>query len=124
MAWGDRKKSLEALEIENKFLREKVEELKEEKRILVDKLDKAYEALVAKESPHAYADLKADQAESKLTEEDIKQREQAKELTRATGELMSTMEGPLFKSAEDMRSMIMRATGPPKIESTHQNDES
>lgn len=130
MFGGEKKRSIEVrlveLETENRLLNERLEELKTEKQSLLEKLDRAYEALVAKEAPAAYADLKADQAESAMTEDEKERRANMRELAAATGLLQEVMEGPVFRSVEDIQELLRgpKQTGPPKIESVHQNDES
>jgi hypothetical protein len=128
MAWGDKKKTLEGrnieLETENKLLQGIVEDLREEKRVLVEKLDKAYEALTAKEAPIAYGQMRADQAEAAMTEEELQRRENSKQIAQAHGQLLTEIEGPLFRGAEDMRSILLKVAGPPKIESMNYDDES
>lgn len=125
MFGGDKARLIE-LETENRLLSQRVEELKTEKQELLDKLDRAYEAITAKEAPAAYSDLKAEQAEASLTDEQKASRDKMRDMASATGLLMEAMEGPVFRNVEDMQDLLrgVEQTGPPKIESIHGNEES
>jgi len=83
-------------------------------------LDRAYEALTAKEAPEAYRDRKAAEPTRELTEDERRIRL----LGEANRQLLIETESDLFKSADDMISMLQRTLGGPTLKSLHGDDES
>jgi len=125
VVWG--KSNEVKLKIENAVLRREIELLKEQ---LVSKdkqlstqtqsLDRAYEALVAKEAPEAYRDRKLEEPPRPLTFEEKRLRA----LAEANRQLLTETESDLFKSPEDMISTLQRVLGGPSLKSLHGNSES
>lgn len=108
-------------------LQQQLDKAEEEVEFLRGQVLKLQEALVAKESPDAYAMLKADEAalreEEALTPEDREKREQEAEMTKAW---VTNLEKPLFASADDMVTALAQNIGMPfgDEESIHGNEES
>ncbi|MCI0561472.1 MAG: hypothetical protein MN733_23540 [Nitrososphaera sp.] len=126
MAWGDNKQ-LKQLEIENAVLKREIVILHEqldakEKHVALiqNSLDKAYEALTAKESPEAYRDRIVSQPPRELTAEE----KRARLVAEANRQLLNETESDLFKSPDDMISQLQRVLGGPTLKSLHGNEES
>ena len=122
MAWGDKK-----LEIENAVLKREIELLKEQlaakdQQIILQQssLDKAYDALTAKEAPEAYRDRKIAEPPRELTPEERRMRM----LAEANRQLLTETESDLFKDADDMIATLQRVLGGPTLKSLHGDDES
>jgi len=113
-----------ALEAENNLLKSRIEELEKDRNDLNRRLSSTQDALVAAASPAAYADQKAEEFESSLTEEDKEKMKLRNLQSEANRTLLESMEQPLFKDADDMIDMFTRAVGPPESSSLHDNEES
>jgi hypothetical protein len=116
-----------AQEVEIRMLREQLVEKREEIVELKVTLARTQDALIAKEAPEAYRDhiIEREQAvDENLTPEQQSAIEINRIESRAAEELIANMEGPLFKGAEDMISMLSAPTGPPATESLHGDGES
>lgn len=112
------------LEVENKFLKEQVKELKREKKFLTERLEKSYEALTAKEAPMAYIDQKTEESNAKITPEELERRQHARELSQMNEEILRITEDPLFKSQEDMAAMLTKPLKKLESKPLHNNEES
>lgn len=126
MAWGDNAK-LRELDIENAVLKREIELLKQQlaskdQQIVLQQtsLDRAYEALTAKEAPEAYRDRKIAEPQRELTPEERRMRA----LAEANRQLLTETENDLFKDADDMISTLQRVLGGPTLKSLHEDDES
>ncbi len=134
MAWGDKRDMIvaenAALKREVDLLREMLAENKEERKELKDQLYHTQEALIAKESPEAYRDKKYAEEQAELNAEPTdEQKENIRRQgvrTDAAAQFLQSMEGSLFKDADDMVEILTRATGVPmgQEDSLHGNDES
>ncbi len=131
--WGAKKEMLIAEQaaqaVEITLLRERVVELKEEKDDLRKQLTYTQDALVAKESPDAYRDRMIAEDEANAAPLTAEQEEYQKNLmikAKATKDYIQGMEGPLFKSAEEMHDLLMGAlrVEPGATKSLHGNNES
>ena len=101
------------------------DELKEDKRELSSKVDKLMEALIAKEAPEAYSDIREDRREERLTPEDLAERERRQKEARLLSQYEQQIEQPLFRTAEEMMTSLSRASvEPPGAQSIHGNEES
>ena len=126
MAWGENAKVRE-LEIENAVLKREIELQKQQlvskdQQIVAlhESLDRAYEALTAKEAPEAYRDRQSAQPPRELTSEERRMRA----LGEANRQLLIETESDLFKSADDMVAQLQRVLGGPTLKSLHGDDES
>lgn len=115
------------LPIEVAVLKRELELLKEQladkdKQItsLTQSLDRAWEALTAKEAPEAYRDRKLEEPPRPLTPDEKRMRAVAE----ANRQLLTETEGDLFKSPEDMISTLQRVLGGPSLKSLHGDNES
>jgi len=133
MAFGSEKKNdlrvaqAAAQEVEIRMLREQLEEKREEILELKESLRRTQDALIAKEAPEAYRDhlIEHEQAmDENLTPEQQSAIEANRAEARAAELLISSMEGPLFKGADDMISMLSAPQGPPVSKSLHGDSES
>lgn len=126
MAWGDNAK-LRELDIENAVLKREIELLKQQlatkdQQLVLQQtsLDRAYEALTAKEAPEAYRDRKIAEPPRELTPEERRMRA----LAEANRQLLLETEADLFKSSDDMIAQLQRVLGGPTLKSLHEDDES
>ena len=128
----DDKEYLE-LKVEAQVLQERVsslkrenEELRSDKAVLSKKIDGLMEALVAKEAPAAYADMRASEAIENMTEEDIEAQQRNKAEAAFYRKYTTELEKPtLFTDADEMMATLSRSfVKPPGAESVHGNDES
>lgn len=115
---------LMALEHENRLLKERIEELKDERNNLRVRLDKAFDALVAKEAPAAYADNKADESEIAKTPEEIEKEERLRKIAKTNAQLLNEIEQPLFTDVDDMQAILIGKLGAPKGQPGAYEDES
>lgn len=115
---------LMALEHENRLLKERIEELKDERNNLRVRLDKAFDALVAKEAPAAYADNKADESEIAKTPEEIEKEERLRKIAKTNAQLLNEIEQPLFTDVDDMQAILIGKLGVPKGQPGAYEDES
>lgn len=116
-----------AQEVEIRMLREQLTEKREEIKELKVTLARTQDALIAKEAPEAYRDhvIEKEQAiDENLTPEQQSAIETKRAEARAAELYISEMEGPLFKGAHDMISMLSAPQGPPVSESLHGDGES
>lgn len=93
------------------------EDLRASIRVLQD-------ALIAKESPVAYRDMKV--AEDRALEQPIDPAiaQKNRDMVEATRLITREIEEPLFTDADDMISALSRVAGGPKFNSLHGNSES
>jgi hypothetical protein len=120
MALGS-SKEIEFLNRENDLLRQQVADLKEEKKELARRLDNMSNALIARQSPDAYQDMKAEEYDAEHA--DRYDDEHRKKLIKAGQTLLDATENPLFKDADDMQAMIL-GNLISESTSTHDNEES
>src|SRR3970040_1997212 len=85
-----------------------LEQLKDENQHLRKQVEKLQEALIAKESPLAYRDLKADQAAVKDPDQDRNAQ------TRLVQDFMSAREKDLFVDVDDLISALGQLGGAPQ----------
>lgn len=100
--------------------------LREQVTYLRDMLNKTQTALIAKESPEAYIDMKIEEEKAEQGSELAAQRERAKKQAAMDNMLLDRIEQPLFKDAEEMQALLMQPTMHDifKSESTHNDGES
>lgn len=120
---GERKTDLQ---ISVAKLESQVEFLSKENEHLKKQVETLQTALVAKVSPLAYSDMKADESaaeDNNLTSKNLEKWEAEMEFGR---KYVASIEKPLFDSAEDMIDKLTAVIGGPKVasESVHNNDES
>jgi len=108
--WGKKTEREEYLEGEIQYLRSQV--------------DRLMEALTAKESPIAYAEMKADQADMDATPVDIEEKRRLKERDDFAMRYAAEIEKPFFTDPEDMISKLSQIVGAPVATSLHENEES
>jgi len=120
-------KQNQQLAIEVAVLKKEIELLKEQLAFKdrhiatqAQSLDRAYEALTAKEAPEAYRDRKLEEPPRPLTGEEKRLRA----LAEANRQLLIDTEAELFKSPEDMISTLQQVLGGPSLKSLHNNEES
>ncbi len=116
-----------AQEVEIRMLREQLTEKREEIKDLKASLARTQEALIAKEAPEAYLDhvaIREQVRDENLTPEQQSAIETNRAEARAAELYISEMEGPLFRGADDMISLLQRPQGPPVPESLHGDGES
>lgn len=93
------------VEMLNKMLASKDEDLDN----LRTQLYRTQEALIAKEAPEAYFDQKAAEKDAiPPTPEELEKRDKARHQAELDQKLLEDIEGPLFKSAEEMQDLLMR----------------
>lgn len=101
------------------FLEKEVQDLKEKVKTLEEQNSKLIAALVAKESPVAYAEHFSPQ--EKVNDEARKRMSDERNFLR---QYTQAMEGPLFTSVEDVEEALALAIGPPTQKAVHDNTES
>jgi hypothetical protein len=82
------------------------------------------DALIAKESPVAYRDMKSAEeaaATPQLDPETVKKNQQLNEANRL---ILRDLEGDLFRDADDMIDALSSVAGSPQFRSLHGNSES
>ncbi len=89
-------------------------------------LSRAQDALIAKEAPEAYRDQKIPEYEAthEPTEEEKEAVKKQRAIANMHAEHFENLEGPLFKSAQDMIDMLSYVEGTPEPASLHNNSES
>ena len=100
--------------------------LRSEVEFLKDQLRRTQEALIAKEAPEAYLDQKTAEAEAKpVSADEMARRKKVHAQIELDQKLLQEMESPLFKSAEDMQSMLIPVLmNPSEGQSLHGDGES
>jgi hypothetical protein len=131
MAWGDSKRDLilaenVGMKKEIELLREFMEIQKQEISDLKGTLVKTQEALIAKESPMAYGDQKAEEeANRPLSPEEQAAMEKFQREQRLLEQYAEEVEAPyLWQDADDMAEKLMPAIFQPGDESLHGDSES
>jgi hypothetical protein len=109
--WGDKKVS----ELEAHLLQENAD--------LKKQVERLQEALIAKESPIAYAQMRMDQANAE-DPVDLEERERIKERNEFARRYAARIEEPFFIDADDMISKLSQVIGVPTPKSLHGNEES
>lgn len=115
------------LQFKLEIAEERVVELKEEKKLLQAQVMHLQEALVAREAPVVYEDMRAKEAEAAQVElppemqKIIDHERKVQELMKQHAEWE---EQPLFSDADDMMDKLAGAIGPPEAESVHGDSES
>lgn len=92
-------------------------ELRSSIRILQD-------ALIAKESPVAYRDMKMAEEMAAQGPVDLEKMKRNAEINEANRLILRDLEGDLFKDADDLINSLSRVAGSPTFNSLHKNDES
>lgn len=109
--WGDRKVS----DLEARLI--------EENDRLIKQVERLQEALVAKESPIAYAQMRMDQANAD-NPDDLEERQRMKERNEFARRYAASIEEPFFVDADDMIAKLSGIVGMPTPKSLHDNEES
>lgn len=123
MAWGkNHEVELAVAKKENELLQRQLDEKVAEIKDLRDSLRQAYNALAAKESPEAWRQAQDDKQPPVDPEALKRQQEEMK----AYRYLIAENDRPLFKSADDMMEMFMKAVPlvAPESKSLHGDGES
>ncbi|MHA2063811.1 MAG: hypothetical protein ACXABY_05430 [Candidatus Thorarchaeota archaeon] len=106
-------------------LKAKLELLEKENARLWEQNGKLQEALIAKESPQAYAMIKHDEAcATGNTDQQEAAYHKFMEEQSMVSRLAAMHEGPTFRDADELVAGLSRVIGVPKFESLHGNDES
>jgi len=82
------------------------------------------DALVARESPDAYADRKNVEDAAEYTEEQQEGIQHQKDVAVMNRRLLDGMAEPIFTDADDMIEMLLRGGGPPEFSALRESDES
>jgi predicted RNase H-like nuclease (RuvC/YqgF family) len=123
MAFGKKQPETAALEVEIKFLKDKIEDLTKRCEEYRQETIRLRDALVSKEAPLYWNDKKAAEWDAKnppdpkLIARARKEQEMYQQLTRQ-------MEEPLFDDADDMISKFQETLGAVTSQSLHGNSES
>lgn len=111
------------------MLREMLDDKKEQITALSEQVSILQGALVAKESPEAWREqmwqqAQAEAEETEITPEQKKIHEQRAAQVDMERRHLDNIEGPLFKGAEDMQSLLLGPIGAPESASLHGDNES
>ena len=109
------------------FLREQLEDAREERNEYRLQVDKLQDALINIRAPDAYRDMKADELAPEEYITDVA-RSRQQQLQEATGRIMRQIEEPLFVDGNDLDDLLMTALNrdsvPSEAVSIHGNNES
>lgn len=132
MAFGSKEMAIEnarvvaKLESQVDTLELRLSDSREENKELRSMLSRAQDALIAKEAPEAYRDQKVAEYEAahEPTEEEKEESRKRRIIADMHSQHLDNLEGPLFKNAEEMISMLSYVEGVPEPASLHGNSES
>lgn len=126
MSWGAK---IKILETENSLLKEKVEDLKEQRSQLQNQVIRLQECLIARESPIAYQTQKSAEYEANLSDEERDKIKKGHKIREIQSNFIGSLEEEDYfsevKDPQDLEDLLKRAIGPPKIADTplHEGNE-
>lgn len=93
----------------DEILKERINELKEERDYLRKRVESLESALLSIRAPDAYKDMKADEAEAKYPT-DPEAMKKLDKMNKAREIMMAEIEKPLWESPEQMEEMLLSST--------------
>jgi len=127
MAWGSKDQliaEVSALKRENELLQKFFEKKEAEVEELRKTIGILQDALIAKESPMVYRDMKMAEEQAREPQADPEELKRQQDLNKFNALFLNELEGDLFRDADDMISALQNAAGGPEFESLHGNEES
>jgi len=127
MSWGSKDQlisEVSGLKREVELLREFISSKEVEAADLRASIRILQEALIAKESPIAYRDMKSAEEAAAVIQIDPEIVKRHQQLGEANRLILRDLESDLFRDADDMIDALSRVAGSPQLRSLHGNSES